>query len=249
MSSLEAERGVAKPAAEQLHHQAKDPNVEAYIDYHLIGASEAVKNMAREAIALSPEERHDVIAFLNRLLEAGVAQAQEAGAANEFTTETIDDIRDQIRNFNGSRNELAALTRKLGEANYENPGMIDGTPAGSISAERAAKAIEDGFGGNVSDPELQQAADRVYANERQTEGIESLGSVREAIKNFSGGTRAELAALVRKLGALNTENPNMIFSQMAGNISAERAATAIEEGRGGNISDADIQNAVSRTSD
>jgi hypothetical protein len=101
--------------------------------------------------------------------DAGVGGNEEASAAAEDSiesaAETIEQLKEDIKDYDGDREGLVDLIRRLGAANTTNPGYIDGTSAGSISAERAASAVERGFGENVSMYEIQQAAGRVYARE------------------------------------------------------------------------------------
>ena len=255
------EQGNLSAGAERGEQDHRSPEAREYIEHHLPGASEQMRSVAEGALELSPDELDDMASFIEQLKRDRQEQpaADTSGneeATAESTAETIDSIRQEIKNFEGTREELAALARRLGEANTENPGMIENTASGTISAERAANAIEQGYGGNVSDIDLQRAADRVYAREAQgnpeteevaTEAPETIDSIRQEIKNFEG-TREELAALVRRLGEANTDNPGYVESTHAGTLNTERMAKAIEDGYGENVSDPDVQYAARRNS-
>ena len=102
-------------------------------------------NVAHSAI----QERARWIKESEALLQEGEAQAEEILE----TAETEEGLRDQMKGAQ-TRAELADTVRKLGALNN---GMIH-SRMGELGAERMAQAIENGNGGNVSDPEIQRIA-------------------------------------------------------------------------------------------
>jgi hypothetical protein len=177
-------------AADEVVTALKESGFDDWIHHNLDGILPTVRDEARESgvsaarriledFANGPvateDEKALVSSVLNQLTQEGqddVAVSLEGSLATEPETvektgESIDELTEQIKLYNGDRAELAALVRELGAANVDNPGMIDNTSSGSIRAEKAAKAVEEGYGMRVSMPEIQEAANRVYLAEEQ----------------------------------------------------------------------------------
>lgn len=177
-------------ASEEVSASERDPAVAEYVDHHLDGAPETVRALAESAAELPPEDLDQLADFIEQLkrdraeqggvIESDAGDSEPVESPSEPTAEALEEqsesvagLTQQIRDYAGDRQGLVDLVRRLGEANLENPGYIDGTAAGSISAERAATAIERGFGMNVSMPEAQAAAIRVYEAEARGQSVEA----------------------------------------------------------------------------
>jgi hypothetical protein len=153
-------------------------------------------------------------------------------------SEVVALIEAQIEEGHGTREHLKELVTMLAESNTYNPGVIEGINGAQYTLEQVHTMIDNGDATNISHGAIQRGFRLVEATE----------SVSDKLKYFNG-TREQLAELVREMGRQNQAYPGMISGGPSGNISAERAAQAVLEGYGENVSDPDIQVAARRVYD